>query len=156
MSLSGVAQFIIGFFLGISLLVGAGVAAGYYFFTKLSDTPEKPIFPEEKPKPSPSAKTATSPKASPSPLDKKPAPTPTESPKKKLEPGAYKATVTWPEGLSLRDKPSANANRIGGIAYNQEIIILKDSDDKLWQKVRLPDTSQEGWVRAGNVKKVGE
>jgi len=154
MSLSSVAQFIIGFLLGISLLVGAGVAAGYYFFTKLSTTPEKPIFPEEKPKPSPTAKTASSPKASPSPSDTKPQPTPSTSPKKELEPGAYKATVTWPEGLSLRDEPSGNANRIGGIGYNQEIIIIKDSDDKQWQKVRLPDTDQEGWVRAGNVEKI--
>ncbi|NES22843.1 MAG: SH3 domain-containing protein [Symploca sp. SIO3E6] len=154
MSLSGVTQFIIGFFLGIFLLVSAGAAAGYYFFTKLSTAPEKPIFPEEQPKPSPTAKAASSPKPSPSPSKQQPKPTPSASPKKQLEPGAYKATVTWPEGLSLRDEPSGNANRIGGIAYNQEIIILKDSDDKLWQKVRLPDTDQEGWVRAGNVKKV--
>ncbi|NET61839.1 MAG: SH3 domain-containing protein [Symploca sp. SIO2E6] len=154
MSLSGVAQLIIGFVLGIFILVGAGVTAGYYFFSKLSTLPEKPIFAEEKPKPSPTAKAASSPKPSPSPSKKQPEPTPSESPKKKLEPGAYKATVTWPEGLSLRDKPSEDANRIGGIAYNQEIIIIKDSEDQQWQEVRLPDTDQEGWVRAGNVKKV--
>ena len=156
MSLSGVAQFIIGFLLGISILIGGGVAAGYYFFSRLSTNPEKPIFPEEKPKPSPTAKTANASKASPSPSDKQPEPAPSESPKKELEPGAYKATVTWPEGLSLRDEPSEEANRIGGIAYNQEIIIIKDSDDQLWQKVRLPDSDQEGWVRAGNVKRVDD
>ncbi|MEQ9237534.1 SH3 domain-containing protein [Coleofasciculus sp. E2-BRE-01] len=158
MSLSGIAKFFIGFILGISILLAGGGAVAYYFFTKLSVNPAKPIFAEEQPtKPVKSpdsakkpAQSAQKPKPSPSP-----SPTPSESPEpEELPPGAYEARVTWPEGLSLRDSPSLNANRIGGVAYNKEIIILKESDDQKWQRVRLSGSEQEGWVKAGNVERV--
>jgi hypothetical protein len=158
MSLSGIAKFFIGFILGIAILLAGGGAVGYYFFTKMSVNPAKPIFAEEQPtkpvKSPDSAKkptqSAQKPKPSPSP-----SPTPSESPEpEELPPGAYEARVTWPEGLSLRDSPSLNANRIGGVAYNKEIIILKESDDKKWQRVRLSGSEQEGWVKAGNVERV--
>ncbi|MEQ9483716.1 SH3 domain-containing protein [Coleofasciculus sp. F4-SAH-05] len=157
MRLSGIAKFFIGFILGIAILLAGGGAVAYYFFTKLSVNPAKPIFAEEQQAKSPvkspdaakkPAQSAQKPKPSPSP-------TPSESPEpEELPPGAYEARVTWPEGLSLRDSPSLNANRIGGIAYNQEIIILKESDDKKWQRVRLSGSEQEGWVKAGNVERV--
>lgn len=153
MSLSGVAQFIVGFFLGISILIGSSAATAYYFFTKLAVVPPKPIFPEEVPKNTSVAKQEGS---QPKSEEDKPqaSNTPSQPAQPKLEPGAYKARVTWPEGLSLRDSPSLNANRIGGIAYNREIIIIKDSDDKKWQQIRIPESQQEGWVKAGNVRRV--
>ncbi|MEQ9370595.1 MAG: SH3 domain-containing protein [Coleofasciculus chthonoplastes F3-SA18-01] len=157
MRLSGIAKFFIGFILGIAILLAGGGAVAYYFFTKLSVNPAKPIFAEEQQAKSPvkspdaakkPAQSAQKPKPSPSP-------TPSESPEpEELPPGAYEARVTWPEGLSLRDSPSLSANRIGGIAYNQEIIILKESDDKKWQRVRLSGSEEEGWVKAGNVERV--
>ncbi|MEQ9359232.1 SH3 domain-containing protein [Coleofasciculus chthonoplastes] len=159
MRLSGIAKFFIGFILGIAILLAGGGAVAYYFFTKLSVNPAKPIFAEEQQAKSPvkspdaakkPAQSAQKPKPSPSP-----SPTPSESPEpEELPPGAYEARVTWPEGLSLRDSPSLSANRIGGIAYNQEIIILKESDDKKWQRVRLSGSEEEGWVKAGNVERV--
>ncbi|MEQ8969595.1 MAG: SH3 domain-containing protein [Coleofasciculus sp. C1-SOL-03] len=157
MSLSGIIKFLIGFILGIVILLAGGGAVGYYFFTKLSANPAKPIFAEEQQAKSESpdsakkpAQSSQKPKSSPSP-----SPTPSESPEpEELPPGAYEARVTWPEGLSLRDSPSLNANRIGGVAYNKEIIILKESDDKKWQRVRLSGSEQEGWVKAGNVERV--
>jgi len=156
MSLSGIAKFIIGFILGIVILLAGGAAVGYYFFTKLSVNPAKPIFAEEQAKSSgKSPDAAKKPAASPQKPKPSPSPTPSESPEPEaLPPGAYEARVTWPEGLSLRDSPSLNANRIGGIAYNKEIIILKESDDKKWQRVRLSGSEQEGWVKAGNVERV--
>ncbi|NEP03241.1 MAG: SH3 domain-containing protein [Symploca sp. SIO2E9] len=162
MSLSRIAQFIIGFLLGVSILVGSTVAVAYYFFTKLAVTPPKPIFAEEEPaqeksKDSANAKQASSPSASkPETSKSSDQPIAIESPSDtpKLEPGAYQARVTWPEGLSLRQSPSLDAERIGGVAYNQEIIILKESDDQRWQQVRLVNSQQEGWVKAGNVRRV--
>jgi hypothetical protein len=74
-------------------------------------------------------------------------------PPKELPPGAYKARVTWPEGLSLRDAPNLESNRIGGVAFNQEVFVLKLSDDQRWQQVRLADSEQEGWIKAGNTQK---
>ncbi|MGQ4645727.1 SH3 domain-containing protein [Lyngbya aestuarii] len=153
LSFSGIAQFIVGVIIGISLLVGSGAATAYYFFTKLSANPAKPIFAEEVPQESPVAKPASSPNKPPSQTQQAKA-TPSKPPEQKLAPGTYQAVVTWPEGLSLRDAPSLEANRIGGVAYDQEVIILKKSDDQKWQQVRLADGEQQGWVKAGNVRRV--
>lgn len=83
-----------------------------------------------------------------------PQPSPSKPPAEELEPGAYKARVTWSDGLILRDGPALEANQIGGVAYEQEIVVLKESDDKRWQNIRLPGSAQEGWVKAGNIERV--
>ena len=152
MSWSGIAKFLIGFVFGIALLAGSGAAAAFYFWTKLSVVPSKPVFAEERPKSSPVAKKASSPKVSSSKVSNQP--TPIKSPAKELPPGAYKARVTWPEGLSLRDAATPESTRVGGVAFNQELYILKESDDQKWQQIRLTDADQEGWIKAGNTEKV--
>lgn len=148
MSLSGIAKFFIGFVLGIALLVGAGAAAAYYFWTKLSVEPPKHMFPEEQVKQSPVAKKSTPPASSnqiAKPLTKTPV---------KLPAGAYKARVSWAEGLILRDAPGADANRTGGVAFNQEVFVIQESDDQRWQKVRVVDGEREGWIKSGNTERV--
>jgi len=151
MSLSGIFKFFIGFIIGIFLLAAGGAATAYYFWIKLSAIPSKPIFAEERPKPAQITKKASSSKASKPKASK--ASTPTKSPEKVLPPGAYKARVTWPEGLSLRDSPSMDSNRIGSVASKQEVFVLKESDDQKWQQIRLIDGDQEGWIKAGNTEK---
>ncbi|BAQ64211.1 SH3 domain-containing protein [Geminocystis sp. NIES-3709] len=155
MSPSSLFQFIIGFFLGI-ILFGAGIAGGAYFFlTNVAVNPSKHLFAEEK---STSEKKET-PKSekikqeeSPKPEETKAEETPSET--EKLPDGAYKAKVTWSTGLSLRSDASTDAERVGGIDYNTEIIILSTSSDGQWQKVRIPNSGQEGWVKSGNVEKI--
>jgi len=158
--LSSLFQFILGFFLGLIILAGGTAAVAYVFLAKMSANPPKPLFAEEKPE-----KTATAQKNNPvgaiapvKPLEKAEAPTPEPSPEPKKEeplpPGTYKARVTWADGLSLRSEPSREAERIGGVGYNAELIVLQESDDKQWQKVRLSGGSQEGWIKAGNIEKV--
>lgn len=154
MSWSGLAKFIIGFFLAIVLLAVGGGATAYYFLTKLSAPPPKPVYandkPEVKAKASPGAvKTTSASSAQPNPT-----PTPSTAPAKELEPGAYTARVTWREGLSLREAPTLEANRVGGVGYNQRIVVLKESDDKRWQQVRLEEGEQQGWIKAGNIERV--
>ncbi|NEO88614.1 MAG: SH3 domain-containing protein, partial [Spirulina sp. SIO3F2] len=86
-------------------------------------------------------------------------PDPKPSPKAEaepLEPGAYRARVTWPDGLSLRDEPSLDANRIESILYDQEMIVLRSTDDGVWDRVRLPGSNKEGWVKAGNAQRIEE
>ena len=144
MSWSGLAKFIIGFFLAIVLLAVGGGATAYYFLTKLSTPPPKPVYandkPEVKAKASPGAvKTTSASSAQPNPT-----PTPSAAPAKVLEPGAYTARVTWREGLSLREAPTLEANRVGGVGYNQRIVVIKESDDKRWQQVRLEEGEQQG------------
>jgi hypothetical protein len=166
---SGLLQFILGFFLGITILVGLTSALGYLMFSRLAATPNKPVFSEEnkskvkattpdkkasdksaaKPEVSPSPKAATE---SPSP-EVSPSPSPSPEAKEDLPKGAYKAKVTWSGGLSLRSNPSKDSERVSGVDYDQELIILETSADGVWAKVRSVDGGQEGWVKVGNFKK---
>jgi Bacterial SH3 domain len=152
---SGIAKFCLGFFLAIFILVGGAVGVAYYLFTKMSVNPPKPIFAEEQKQSSPIAKPVSLPTGAKSKQDKKATPTPSESPTtKELPPGAYKARVSWPEGLSIRDQPNLDSNRVNGVAYNQEVFVLQESDDKRWQKIRIIEGGEEGWIKAGNIEKV--
>lgn len=152
MSLSGIAKFFIGFVLGVALILGSGAATIYYFWTKLSTIPARPTFSEERPKTTPVAKKTISPTAPKAQVSRQP--TPSKSPAKEIPPGAYKARVIWPEGLILRDAPGADANRTGGAAFNQEVFVVKESDDKRWQKIRLVEGDLEGWIKSGNTERI--
>jgi len=166
---SGLLQFILGFFLGIIILVGLTSALGYLMFSRLAATPSKPVFPEEnksKPKAtnpdkktphksagktevSPSSKATTeSPKPSP-----KVSPSPSPEAKEDIPKGAYKAKVTWSGGLSLRSNPSKDSERVSGVDYDQDLIVLETSADGAWAKVRSANGGQKGWVKVGNFKK---
>jgi hypothetical protein len=154
-----VIQFILGFSIGMTLFVGGVAGIGYYFLKDMLQSPSKPTFAEEKPKETPkttSQKTTTnknSQTASTPATKATPTPTPTEKAEEKLPQGAYKATVTWTDGLSVRSEPSIESDRVGGVAYNKEIIVLQTSEDGKWQKVRTVGGDVEGWIKAGNTKK---
>lgn len=165
MILSRLVQYLLGFILGISLLAVSGAAAAYLlFFNRLSVSPPKPTFAEEKEKQQ--SPQAANPESSPNPTatsssdtlekPKKPKLDPALQKKLEQDPGVYKARVTWPEGLVLRGAPSSQASRIGGIANNQEVILIEDSADQNWQKIHVLETDQKAWVRAGNVEKLKE
>ncbi|MCH4903972.1 SH3 domain-containing protein [Cylindrospermopsis raciborskii CHAB3438] len=151
--LSGLLKFVLGFFLAIAVLLGSGMTIAIYFINRTAITPEKPMFANDNPDPKPNL-----PKVTPKKVVKvKPKPTATpelnrESPTA-LPPGSYTAVVTWSQGLSVRDKPAFEGQAIGGVAGNQKVIILETSQDGKWQKIRIPDTDQEGWVKAGNTEK---
>jgi hypothetical protein len=157
MRLSNLLQFIIGFILGITLLALGAAGASYLMVARMTSKPPKPVFTEEEKK-AVTTPVKSSPSPTPSPEKEKTKPNPQPSPEKEekkedLPPGAYKARVTWSDGLSLRAEPSAGASRVGGVAYNQELIILGSSSDGQWQKVRIASSGQEAWVKAGNVAK---
>ncbi len=152
--LSGLLQFIIGFILGISILAAGATALGYVLLSRLNNNPGKPIFSEEKTPP----KTKVV-KASPSPVAKSGPEVATATPSatpasEELAPGTYRARVTWSSGLSIRADASTESERIGGVGYNEEVIVIGTSSDGRWQKVRLAGGTQEGWVRAGNLEKL--
>jgi hypothetical protein len=157
MILFNIAKFLLGFILAIALLVGGGVAAALYFMNKVSTHPPKPIFPNDKPmlkdQRPPNAATAKSTRL----LAAKPSPTlsrtQTSSPKP-IEPGAYKARIIWPHGLSLRSQPNVDGEHIGSLSYNQPIVVLEQSADKNWQRIRLKGSNREGWIKAGNTQPV--
>ncbi|XHU95176.1 MAG: SH3 domain-containing protein [cyanobacterium endosymbiont of Rhopalodia gibba] len=162
-------QFILGFFVGILLLVSGTTALAYVVFYRLNTLPPKPTFVEEKEEKAVEASNLESnvqqkAKKSEEKSQEKIAAQQTQSSpeieeekeekEKDLPSGAYKASVIWPNGLSLRAEPGEDAQRIGGLDYKDEVIILKTSLDGDWQNVRLSGNGQEGWVKAGNVQKV--
>ncbi|AFY76470.1 MAG: SH3 domain-containing protein [Hydrococcus sp. C42_A2020_068] len=154
--IANIFQFLIGFFLGILILAGGTTAAAYVFFTKMSANPPKPIFAEEKHENTAATQPQQPTVAESSSPDSSDDRQVQEGQQDELPPGAYKARVTWSEGLSLRSEPGREAERVGGVGYNAELIVLQDSIDKQWQKVRLSDGTQEGWVKAGNVEKIAD
>lgn len=166
--LSATVQFVLGFVLGVSLIAGISGAALFAYYKKMSILPKKPVF-SRTTVPQESASNPIEPSTTIEPLesttveDEEPEsqaafeePESQAAAESELPPDAYRAVVTWPEGLSLRAEPSTNADKVGGIDANTSIIILEDSADGKWQKVRLPLSNQEGWVKGGNTKRTSD
>ncbi|MDJ0705283.1 MAG: SH3 domain-containing protein [Leptolyngbyaceae cyanobacterium MO_188.B28] len=148
--LLALAKLILGVFFAFILMSLVGVATARYFMAKLAVSPEKPIFangtsPVEEPAPAPSTNTASTTTQAPS---KPPVATP------QLEPGAYKAVVIQPIGLVLREGPGRDFPQLGGVEYNEQIIVLGESENRQWLRIRLPVSGQRGWVKAGNTQKI--
>jgi Bacterial SH3 domain len=150
MSISRAFEVVVGVILALVLLLGGSAAIGFLMMNKLFGTPPRPIFvndaPLRKKKVNKTAK--ASPKAT-----AKPTPKATPTPKPALKAGEYEGKVTWPEGLSLRDGPSYEAGSVGGLDYNTPVVVLEESPDGVWQRIRVTGTDQEGWIKAGNVEK---
>ena len=154
--LTNLLKVILGFVLAIAVLLGTGLTVALYFVNRTAVTPPKPMYPNDNPsfqakKPKAIPKSPPKKLATPNPTSS-PTPTPTESPKP-LPPDAYEGTVTWADGLSMRAKPDANSPSIVGVGGNKKVIILEESADKKWQKIRIADTDKEGWVKSGNIQR---
>jgi uncharacterized protein YgiM (DUF1202 family) len=169
---SNIFKYLLGFILALAILAGSTVAAALYFMNQASKAPPKPIYANDEPEVRASAGFDVNKNASKTPgansntaasekkAESTPTPTPTQTPEKAdkkepkpLPPGAYNARVTWSQGLSLRSEPKTEAERVGGVGFNQKVIVIEESDDKVWQKVRLEGSDTEGWVKAGNTQK---
>lgn len=154
MSWSDLTKVLSGFLLAIALILGGSFFAAQYLIAQFTALPPKPIFPNDTPGAKAKLQPATSKPASAKPVAVKPAPvaspsaSPTPSPKPSDAAG-YSARVTLLQGLNLRESPSRDAARIGGVDLNTRITVLEDSPDKQWQRVRLEGSGQEGWVKAG-------
>jgi len=166
--LSGLLQFMVGFVLGVAILVGGATAVAYMLLSGMNSNPPKPVFTEEKKEETkeekaaksipttpvqeqPQAEVKESPTAAPAP---KVAPNPSpEARKKETTSEGYQARVTWQSGLSLRSQPTSESTRLGGLDYNTKVIVVGTSSDGQWQRVRLSD-GREGWIKAGNISRV--
>jgi hypothetical protein len=145
MSLSGVSKFFFGVILAIALLFGAGVVLTQYLLNRLATPPPRPVFAND---PSPAAPAPEAEVVVETPAEEAPEPLPEEAPVTE----GYSARVIQPIGLILRQEPSTEAAQIGGIEFNQTIVVLEDSEDGGWQRVRLSNGA-EGWVRGGNTER---
>jgi hypothetical protein len=160
MSVSGVAKFFTGFVLAIAVLFFAGVSATRYLMARFTTPPPRPTFPNDPPAQTGSAPPEggqtggqTESAAEPS-AETESAPSPTPSPSPTIPPGAYEARVTQPIGLILRQQPSQDAQQIGGVAYDEQVVVLSESSDGEWLQVRLSGSPVEGWVKSGNTERL--
>ncbi|NDJ18659.1 SH3 domain-containing protein [Myxacorys almedinensis] len=144
MSWSGLSKLLMGLLLAIAMIAGGGFIAARIMIARLAAPPPKPIYPNDKPIAATPAPTAAKVEQSEVP------PTTPAATAKPLPSGATEARVTQPIGLILRDSP--DGEQIGGIEYNERVIVLETSQDGSWQKVRLRSSDKEGWVKAGNVQ----
>lgn len=148
MSWSGLVKVSVGLLLAIALLAGGSYQAAQFLITKLSAPPPKPFYPNDKPSTSPKTAKARSSSASSANVSE---PIVASKP---LPSGAFEGRVTQPIGLILRESPGRDGGQIGGVEYNDKVVVLETSSDGNWQKVRLQPSEREGWVKSGNVEKI--
>jgi cytoskeletal protein RodZ len=158
MTWSGIGKFLLGIILAIAILIGGSAVLALYFMYKVTTPPPKPVFANETvPAKAQTPPTTKPTQPTPSPAAQSTQPTSVESSSANpLEPGEYIARVNWPQGLILRSEPNLEAERTGGLENDQRIVVLEESADKKWQRVRLEDGEQEGWIKAGNIERVQE
>ncbi len=138
-------QVFIGILIGLLGLSGIAAGVGYYvFITQIGTHPPKPVFAEERE----GSKTAIAPNAS-------QIPTATDAPIEKTE-LAYNAKVAWKNGLSLRKEPNTSAEKVGSVAFEAKVAIVKTSDDQEWVLVKPESETIQGWVKANNIEKIAE
>ncbi len=158
--LVNLSKLILGMGLALVLLTLAGVVTARYLMGRLAVLPAKPLYGDEQPTPPPT--TATSTTAAPPLMPPEPAPpTPTVTPPPAVPgaevptaaAGSYEAVITQPIGLVLREGPGTDRPQLGGLDYNQAVVVLEEPTDQPWVKVRVAATGQEGWVKAGNLRR---
>jgi hypothetical protein len=160
--LVNLSKLILGMALALVLLTLAGVVTARYLMGRLAVLPAKPLYGDEQPTPPPAVATPPA-AASPATTPEPPPPTPTVTPPPTpVAPGAelptsaagsYEAVITQPIGLVLREGPGTDRPQLGGLDYNQAVVVLEDPADQPWVKVRVAATGQEGWVKAGNLRR---
>ncbi|QZZ20547.1 SH3 domain-containing protein [Leptothermofonsia sichuanensis E412] len=160
-----------GVFLAVVLIASGSFIAAQHVISQFTALPPKPTFPNDKPapddaKPAPGnqpASTADPVKVAGSPAPAKPSPIPSPFPSPspnaqpsppKTEASGYRAKIVLSQGLNLRGDPNRDAERVGGVDYNEQVIILEDSPDGEWQKVRIESSGQEGWIKSGYAERL--
>jgi uncharacterized protein YgiM (DUF1202 family) len=168
MSLSGLAKFITGFILALAILFFAGASTARYLIGRLTAPPPRPVFPNDLPDEAttasstdisessgnPSDNPSGNPEAEARTTEEMAVEEPVPSPSPALPGDAYRARVTQPIGLIVRQGPGVDTEQVGGVDYNQEVIVLSSSDDGEWLRVRLAGSGMEGWVKSGNTERV--
>ncbi|MBW4580184.1 MAG: SH3 domain-containing protein [Tildeniella nuda ZEHNDER 1965/U140] len=155
MSWAHLIKILSGVFLAIALIVGGCFFAAQYVIAQFTAPPPRPTFPND----SATARPKPQPKPSIAPVATQPSPKPSATPKPSPKPSetvGYRARITLAQGLNLRESPSRDATRIGGVTSNTRVTVLEESPDREWQRVRLEDSGREGWVKAGYTERVNQ
>lgn len=156
MKWSSFVKFLVGLLLAGMILAAIALYV-FRYLGQITALPPRPTFSNDPPSasqkqtiaPKPAPKPATKPSPTPSP---KPASSPSPSPKTR----GYVARIVLAEGLNLREGPSTDATRIGGVAYNERVVVLEESSDGEWQRIQLEGSGLEGWIKSGFSERVTE
>ncbi|KGF73288.1 hypothetical protein DO97_20870 [Neosynechococcus sphagnicola sy1] len=143
---SGFLKLILGMALALVLLIAGGSAISWLLMSRLIGSPPKPEFENDHPL----SKNQPTPVVLVSPTPVKPTQatvTPTPSP----QPGAFSARISWPQGVTVRDRPATDGSRVTGVDFNAQVTVLENSADGIWQRIRL-ENGREGWIKAGNLE----
>lgn len=151
-------KLILGTVLALVLVSLAGVVTARYLMGRLAVLPAKPLYGDEQ-----SPATTTAPNPTPPVMTAEPAPVVTPPPNPTAPPAdapavptdSYEAVVNQPIGLVLREGPGTDRPQLGGLDYNQTVVVLDETTAQAWVKVRVSATGQEGWVKAGNLRRQG-
>lgn len=158
MSGSGFLKVFSGFLIALALVTGLGFFASQLLIAQFTTPPPKPMFPNDNPKPQVSPKAVSSPAAKPAvatqPASPAPSPSPAVSPSPQPSVTGYKARIVLNDGLNVREQPNAEANRVAGVDYDQQVTVLEESPDKEWQKIRIEPGGAVGWIKSGYTEKV--
>ncbi|NER81193.1 MAG: SH3 domain-containing protein [Leptolyngbya sp. SIO1D8] len=154
--LVGLTKLILGVSLALVLLSLAGVATARYFMAKLSVLPPKPVFNNDAVSGQVVAETSATTETVTTSVEAATSPPPEVLPEAEKPPGSYDAVVVQPIGLVVRDGPGVQYEQLGGVDYNEQVLVLKTSEDGRWLNVRVESSGQEGWVKAGNTQNLSE
>jgi len=153
----GLTKLIFGIAIALTLLSMAGVATARYFMARLSVLPPKPLYQGEQPvqvsAPTAPPEAIPAEAVPPSEAPSQTTPTPEPTPEPEDEPDAYGAVVIQPIGLVLREGPGTDYPQVGGIDYEEAVVVLEEPADQPWIRVRVVANGQEGWIKAGNTRR---
>ena len=158
--LLGLSKFVLGIILAMLVMSIAGLSMARFFMTRMVELPERPTYENDLPESerpraaaveterdeegAPVAITAEEAEAE---REEAPEPEPEET-EDDLPEGEYRATVNQPVGLILRDGPGTSYAQIGGLDYQESMIVFAEEDG--WLNVELSN-GRTGWIKDGNV-----
>lgn len=152
--LVSLSKFVLGVVIALLLLSMAGVATARYFMARLAILPPKPFYDSEQPAPAAAAPPEDMAAVAAEPGAEAATPPPEAAPEPELPPDSYKAIVVQPIGLIVREGPGTGYPQVGGVDHNEELVVLEEPDGQGWIRVQVITNGQEGWVRAGNTRRL--
>ena len=137
----------VGLFVALAIVTGSAIVAIRYVVAQIALDPPRPTFSNEGTAPITLTGSARKNSVARAPEPDTPAPQPSPLPS-----GTYAARVTQPIGLVLRAEPRRSSARIGGVYYNDRVLVLGKSEDGRWQRIRVGENGPDAWVVSGNTE----
>ena len=152
--LLGLSKFVLGIILAMLIMSVAGLAMAKFFMSRIVELPERPVYDNDLPEDQRPRPTVAAPEDAPETEvvvgEVEDAEEPEDEDDDALPEGEYRAVVNQPVGLILRDGPGTSYAQIGGLDYQQSMVVF--DEDNGWLNVELSN-GRTGWIKDGNVDK---